>query len=121
MAFCGRNFITLPDTPWRHPGYVTNLRLEIIALNQEDYYIALDLLGELKTVYISAPKKPDLAFPNLVSQTFPPLVFISMQIIFPICILKYVYAVSYNMKLYNYEVTRQAMAKNPSLLRNRRA
>lgn len=35
--------------------------------------------------------------------------------------LKYVLAVSYSRKLYNYEVIRQTVAKNPSLLQRLRA
>lgn len=34
---------------------VTNLRLEVIALNKEDYYSGPDILGELKNADTSTP------------------------------------------------------------------
>lgn len=45
------------------PGGVTNLRLEVMAVNKEVCYVSPDILGELKNVYASTPNKsPGLPF-----------------------------------------------------------
>lgn len=76
------------------PSGVTNLRLEVIALNKEDYYICLDILGELRNVYTSTPSKSSNLLPKPYISNLLSLVFINMQIILPVFILKYIFVVN---------------------------
>lgn len=92
-------------TPSETPGdtrSVTNLRLGVIALNKEDYYGGPDISEELKNADTSTPVQAQAgSSKSYISTKLRPLVFISMQISSATCMLKYVFALSYDIKLYN--------------------